>query len=304
MTEDTTTERKLSASEERDAQFEKPRLSPSKVTSYQMCGYAWYRSTILKDYRPPGIAAAQGSGIHGAAQVNFSQKIETHEDRPKAELLDVAVASFEQDIENRGVLLTPEEESKGKSVVIGEAKDRVVAMATVFADEQAPDYQPALVEEYVRIPIESSSHDLSGQIDLLTDDWRVRDFKTAGARKSQKDAETSFQLLFYGLATYVRTGKKAKDVGLDVTVHTKSGKSSRQLLTFVPTAADFRTMVARMNVVIDGIDKGNFQPAPVGHWKCSAKWCGYAATDDCPYYVPERDPTSKKYAISMAKVKK
>lgn len=291
----TNEEPKTSTSPEQEN--EKPRLSPSKVTSYQTCGYKFFRTYIQGEWKPPGIAAVRGSGVHGAAQANFAQKIESHEDLPKSDLVDIAVASFEQKMATDGVLLTHEEESTGRPKVIGQAKDQTVVLAGLFAEQQAPDYQPEIVEEYVKIPIAGSSHDLSGRIDLLTNDWRVRDFKTASKSKRQADVDTSFQLQYYALAAYVRTGRKVRDVGLDVSVITKTGKTSRQVLTTTPTATDFRAMVARMNAVIDAINKGSFPPAPAGHWMCSARWCGFAADNDCPYYNAERDPTNKLYQI-------
>jgi hypothetical protein len=232
----------------------------------------------------------RGSGVHKGAEVNFNQKIDSHEDLPAKDIVDISVAGFEQKLEDDGLELSPEQAALGRDNVISAAKDEVVVMAKCHAEQQAPDYQPVLVEKYYRIELPNCSHDMSGIIDLLDDKYRVRDWKTSSRKKSQADVDASFQLKAYAVAIHSLTGALPSDVGLDTLVNTKKG-CSRQVVTMVPTARDVMLFVARLNAVLDGINKGVFAPAPAGSWKCSSRWCGYAATDDCPYYDAERDET-------------
>jgi hypothetical protein len=260
---------------------------------YLECGYAYYRRYILGEYQPPGIAMLRGTGVHGGAEHNFTQKVESHEDLPWKEIVDFSVHTFDQALVTDGVELNPEERKVGRKKIVAEARDVVQTLAAVHATQQAPKYQPVYVEQWAKIKMPSSKYDLNGKIDLIAEGSKpgktiVRDFKTASRKKSQGDVDGSLQLHFYAAATAVLTGVFPENVGLDVLIETKTGKQSVQELTTIPTKRDFAALTARINAVIQGIEAGVFLPATPGSWKCSLKWCGYAQT--CPYYNSERDP--------------
>lgn len=272
----------------------KPALSPGRIGMMLDCGYAYKRRYIDDEVIPPGVAMARGTGVHGGAEYNFAQKMETREDLPVKDIVEVAVASFEQEVETADVHLNPEEEKRGRDIVLAEAKDITAVLAQVHAEHQAPKYQPTHVEQWARICMPGSKYDLNGRIDLIAEGVkdpkkpRVRDIKTASRKKSQSDVDRSLQLQFYAAATAVLTGLWPEDVGLEVVIETKGGKSSAQELTCVPTKRDMETMVHRINAVVSAIEAGVFLPAAIGSWRCSSRWCGYAAT--CPHYNAERDP--------------
>lgn len=275
----------------------KPTLSHSRVDSYQTCGYAYYRAYIMGDYKPPGIFMLRGSGMHKAAEVNFNQKIETHKDLPLDDIIEIAVTGFEQRMVEDGLSMTPAEQKRGHKVVVSEAKDSTAVHARIFGEKQAPDYQPVWVEEKYRIELPESSHDLTGVIDIFDDQYRVMDFKTSGRKKRQADVDTSFQLQCYSLAVYKRTGAVPAEAGLDVSIHRDSGSTDRQVLTTQHTVEDLEVMVNRINAVLHGINSGVFPPAKAGSWKCTARYCGYAADQSCPYYNPARDPESERFSV-------
>ncbi len=131
----------------------KPYISASQLGMYERCGEQYRRRYIEKERIPPGVALLKGTGVHGGARVNFRQKVETHEDLPKKDIVEISVTEFERSYQNQGVLLTAEEESIGLQKVMGETKDSVVTLSGLFADEVAPVYQPAFVEESYRITI-------------------------------------------------------------------------------------------------------------------------------------------------------
>ncbi len=262
----------------------KPHLSPTQLDMFARCGEQYRRRYIEGETIPPGIALAVGSGYHAGAATNFKQKIESHEDLPEAEIVEAAVAGFEAEVAG-GLSFTEEESSRGGSIVIGDAKDSVAVLAELHAAEQAPDYQPVMVERGVRISLPRATHDILGYLDLVDDKRRVVDFKSANKKKPQSEADSSTQLTYYAAAYQSLTGEPASEVRLDTAV--KKAKPERQVLVSARTSADFQVLSNRIDAMLQSIHAGIFSPAPTGAWWCSQRFCGYAAT--CPFYNAERN---------------
>jgi len=270
----------------------KPHLSPSSLATACRCGEQFRRAYIEGDRLPPGIAQTKGTALHGAAAINFGQKIESHEDMPAAEITEAAVAAFDGAVNNEAIEFTDEENSRGSRVVLAEAKDAVADMATVHAASQAPDYQPVLVEEAVRIVVPHSSHDLFGYLDLFAHPADhlagepgalkpsyVVDIKTAGKKKTQEDVDGSVQLTTYHAALEI-LGLMPAEVRLDVLVKTKT-KTTRQVLSSSRNAVDYASLQARFDSVVAMKEAGVFLPATPDAWWCSERFCGYHST--CKY---------------------
>lgn len=264
---------------------EKPYLSPSALDMFCRCPESWRRRYIEKEIVPPGIAALKGKGLHKGVQGNMQQKIESHEDLSASDIQGMAVAAFEAEMQG-GFVLSEEEQSRGKAKVIGEAKDATASMAEFHAVEQAPDYQPILVERKIRIELPMCDHDLLGIIDLADDQSRVTDFKTAGRSKNQNEVDSSVQLTVYAAAFHAHAGQSPSAVRLDTIV---SGKRSikRQLLSSSRGPADFQALANRIDAVSKAIKAGSFTPATPGSWWCSSRFCGYHDRG-CPFVNSER----------------
>ena len=263
---------------------DKPYLSPSQLDSYCRCPEAYRRRYLDKEIIPPGVAMLKGTGFHGAAKVNFKQKIESRRDLPVKEMVEAAVETFTKEVHG-GLTLSEEEHARGSEIVIGEAKDDLAELVDVHARLQAPDYQPVFVEEKVRIVLPNAPRDLLGILDLADDKDRVTDFKTAAKKKSQSDADDSVQLSVYAAAFQIRTGRPPAEVRLDTAVQTKT-KTDRQVLVSERGQNDFDALANRINAVTNAITVGSFPPATPGAWWCGPKWCGYWHT--CPYVNNQR----------------
>lgn len=262
----------------------KPHMSPSQLDMYCRCPEAYRRRYMEKEIIPPGMAILKGKSFHGGAELNMRQKIESHRDLPVKEIVEAAVADF--DAQTHGEFaLTEEERSRGSATVVGEAKDDLASMVEAHAKLQAPEYQPVLVEEKVRILLPNGTHDLLGIIDLADDKNRVVDFKTAGRKKSQSDADGSVQLTVYAAAFRARMGHAPDEVRLDTVVQTKT-KTYRDVTVSDRTDDDFAALSNRINAVTSAVNAGIFTPAAPGSWNCSQKWCGYWST--CPYVNSQR----------------
>jgi hypothetical protein len=255
-------------------------ISASQLQMYERCGEQYYRRYILKEKIPPGISLLKGTGVHGGARANFRQKVESKQDLPRKDIVEIAVTEFERSFDQQGVLLTAEEETIGLKKVLGETKDSVVKLADLYAVEIAPAYQPVFVEESYRIVIENSLYDLLAIMDLADEQERVVDLKTGAKSKTQKDVDTSEQLTFYALVYKAKTKRLPKEVRLETLVDTKVAKV--QTLFSTRDDEDLRVLVERVNTMIQGLEKGVFVPAQPTSWVCDERYCGYAPT--CRYY--------------------
>lgn len=262
---------------------EKPHLSPSQLEMFAKCPEQWRRRYVENEILPPGVAALKGKTVHAAAEANFRQKLVSGEDLGLEHFRELAAESFDAQVAGE-YQLSAEEESRGKKRVLGEAKDAAVEMAEFHGAKQAPEYQPALVEQRFRVEL-PGPHDLLGVIDMADDRGRVIDFKTSGKAKSQSDADGSVQLTAYHVGHVVLTGRAPSELRLDVIVGAKKGLS-RNVVKTARERADLAALAARLNVVSRAIEAGLFPPAAPGSWWCSAKWCGFYRT--CRYVNSER----------------
>ena len=253
----------------------KPHLSPSSIDTYLKCGEQFRRRYILGERIPPGIAILKGKSVHGAAEVNFKQKIASRKDLKVSDMVQAAAASFEKSVSD-GLQFTPEEESEGKANVLGKVKDRSIVLTQLFAASVAPQYQPALVEEKVVIEMPHSPFDLLGYIDMADDKDRIMDLKTTGKSKTQDEADQSNQLTYYAAAYQIKTGRKPSSVRLDVLVDKKTPE--HQQIETGRDFPDFERLAAKVDMVAKGIKAEVFLPPPPGSWACSQKFCGYWST--------------------------
>lgn len=271
-------------------EVQKPHTSATQLESYCRCPEAYRRRYLEGEVIPPGVAALKGKGFHSGAEANFRQKIESHADMPAAHIVEAAVESFTM-ATKAGYSLTSDEVSRGVGAVIGEAKDDLAEMVEAHATLQAPDYQPVLVEEVVRIALPNSPRDLLGIIDLADDQNRVTDFKTASKKKSQSDADDSVQLSVYAAAFHARMGMPPQLVQLDAIVKTKR-TTVRQVVSSTRDVHDLSALAHRINAVTSAIQAGSFPPATPGAWWCTPKFCGYWST--CPYVNSHRSALAEK----------
>ena len=267
----------------------KPHLSPSQLDTIFTCGEAWRRRYIEGEIIPLGIAMIQGTGVHGGAEENFRQKIESHRDLSRTDIVDAAVAAYDNELLG-GFVRSAEDPD------VDEARDQVAGLAAVFSESVAPEYQPRFVEQEVRIVL-PGKYDMLGYLDLADDHGRVVDIKTVGRSKTQADCDSSDQLTFYAAAHRTLDGNLASEVRLECLVKTKTPK--RTMLSSTRDARSFEILASKINVVSAAIEKGVFLPASPGSWKCNPKYCGYFHT--CPY-VRQSPATVVDLAVPSAPI--
>lgn len=277
-----------------DSNGKKPHISATQLGMAGRCLEQYRRRYVLEEVSPPGIALIQGSAFHSGAEVNFSQKIDSHRDLPANDIVEAAAAAFDERLAG-GYLLDADEAGRGEKIVLGEAKDQLVSLADCYARDQAPDYQPIAVEHFTRIVFPNATHDMLAITDLRDDQGRVVDFKTAARKPPEKDAHESIQLTIYAAAYQIDMGRPPAEVRLDTVTKTK--KPARYVNRSTRTEADFRALLSRTNTMLDTIaafvERGvePWPAAPVGAWWCSERFCGYWHT--CPHVNSERKGAAK-----------
>ena len=270
---------------------EKPHLSPTQVNMFLRCGEQWRRRYIVKDRIPPGIATVKGKAVHRGAEFHYLEKLRTGHDLPSKETEAYTVEAFHKELASSGVLFTPEEEKKGKSIVIGEATDKAASAAVVFAEEVAPPVKPKLVEGAQLIEVPDASHDLLVVLDLVaegstSDKNVIRDLKVSGKAKNQSNWDTDFQFTLYWLAAKANFGAFPEAIVVDQLVEYKAGPKHMPMTT-ARTKPDLTAAIHRLSAVMAGMNAGIFLPAQPGNWWCSPRWCGYWLT--CQYVNSERE---------------
>jgi hypothetical protein len=273
----------------KETNAEKPHLSATQLEMYWRCPEQYRRRYMEGERIAPGVALLLGRAFHVGAETNFRQKIESHVDLPENDIVDATASAFDSEVAG-GYALSESEMSTGASKVLGEAKDKAVLLASVYAEEQAPDYQPIAVEHTTRIVFPNATHDLLAVTDLRDDAGRITDLKTSGKKMAGNAADVSTQLTVYAAAYRIDTGEMPSEVRLDILTKTKT--PARQVLVSERTAADFQALLNRVNATLSAINSGNFPPASPGAWSCSPKWCGYWAT--CPYVNNERIDSAQR----------
>ncbi len=266
-------------------------VSISQIKMHARCQEQWRRRYPEGEVRPPGIAGLVGGGLHKGAELACRHKAQHGENMPAGDVRDVTVAGFDSRAED-GVHLGAEERSVGKQAILGRGRDRAAAFGHYWGLVVQPDYVP-LSEEYVEwrwsIPLPTLGLDLVGVVDLVQ--WvqdgpiGVIDWKTGTRKLSQRDADTSLQLVAYSLATVREFRERALMPGrFEQLVDTKAG-TKRHTVLAVPGRADYQRLLSRVAVFVKSVRAGMFVPCDPVNWWCSARWCGYA--DTCRYYVPE-----------------
>ena len=173
-----------------------PVLSPSQVRTFLDCQARWWFKYALVLPEPKNSSLALGLAVHRALEVNFREKLETHED---FETPGVVMIFRDAWMEQVGQTHFTKDEKQHDIRRIGE---RLVAK---YMDEVAPQVEPAAVE--LEVQGEISGVSVRGRVDVLDIDGRLVDIKTASRRPSWVSPDYAFQLATYRQITPGASGE-------------------------------------------------------------------------------------------------
>lgn len=264
-----------------NSSIKRPHVSHTAIEWYlEKCGEFYRRRYLDKEPVPPTAAMHKGSSVHSGAEENFKQKITSRQDLSSSKIQEITAAAFETRVKAEGVLLTSKEETIGYQRVLGQAKDRAVILADIYAREVAPQHQPVMVEQLQRIRL-NDEYDLLVKLDMINDLRQIEDLKNRKRAMSQKEINDSLQFPIYGLAYRALTKTDPAGVVVDnlvdAPVNPKHVRITRPL-----GMADYQKAVDKINLFLFGVKSAVFMPAPKGSWYCDEDHCGYART--CKFY--------------------
>lgn len=239
------------------------------------CGEQFRRRYMLGEIIPPSIAAARGTSLHYANEVNLRQKVNTKIDLPVSDLQDAARDSYLKTLSD-GVFL-PKEQQSEKKKLLNVGLNQSIELTELYRHVVAPEINPIEVERSFLLDI-GLSLPIAGRIDY-EQSGNVNDLKTTTKSWSKGRINKEIQPVFYSIAHDYEFGQRPL-FRYHVMVALKR-QAKHQIQTRICSSADYQALISRIEIFINMLNAGVFLPAEVGAWVCSPKWCGYYTT--CRY---------------------
>jgi putative RecB family exonuclease len=206
---------------------------------------------------PPAVAIIEGSAGHKASEFNYKQKVESRQDLPLADILDVFSAEYDTRV--------PEiEDWEDSSFAV--SKDSMIKVMKCAHADLFPTVQPVEVEKKFEVEV-MPGRVLLAYRDVKDESGVIRDSKFTKRAKSQADADNDLQLSIYSYLD------KSPRVAFDCLVKTKIPKAVSIFSTRGPQ--HWARLEHMIPAVLDAIDKQAFPPCDPSSWACSEKFCGY-----------------------------
>lgn len=147
-------------------------VSASQIKQFLRCPEQYRRRRIRDDKEPPAGALIWGTAHHAALEVNYEQKIESHEDAPVDVLQDVFATRLDEQVDEAGGAYevnwgnSKEWRAKDPPDAYAEVKDRGVAMVAAHRAQVMPHVQPTAVEQEFSVTIPGLPVPIVGYIDV------------------------------------------------------------------------------------------------------------------------------------------
>ena len=122
---------------------QRQQLHVSGVNMANDCGQRFVFRYLLGIKRPPSAFLLVGKSTDESVTCNLNNKIDTGELLKRDDVLGIASATFDDEQKKESIELDADEKAEGKSLeqVLGEAKDKTVALAGLHHDQAAPHIQ-------------------------------------------------------------------------------------------------------------------------------------------------------------------
>ena len=232
-------------------------LSPTQVRTFLNCSARWWFKYGLSEPEPKTSALALGSAVHRALEANFREKLTTREDLDTLGVVALFRAAWQEQADQT------EFRADEDPATLRKVGEQLVAR---YMDEAAPYIQPAAVEVDVTGQIGGVS--VCGKVDLVEENGRVVDVKTASRRPSGISPDYAFQLATYRQITRGASG----EARLDILVKTKAVQLVQQGYTVGPQ--DIRATEVIYPLVQEGINNGLYFPNRQS-LTCSRRQCAF-----------------------------
>jgi hypothetical protein len=232
---------------------------------YLKCPRQYYYRYIMGIKTPPGVALVRGTSGHKATEANNLVKMDTGEDLPTKEVVEI----FADDFSDR---------SKEVEDWETETKDKVITYVSAgledYMSNVAPGLKPTSVEQPFMIDVQGLP--IIGFMDVTTTKT-VGDYKFVGrtsAYLKKGSVDNSLQLTTYHMATGLRqVGYYAmvKDQQLKTKYHPAEARKifTTRKKADVAYAEEMYLGVAR------AVSAGAFPMCAPSNFLCNERFCGY-----------------------------
>lgn len=255
----------------------KPTYSPSALTSFEFCGYAYYIERVLKQRPLSNFSLVRGSAVHAARERNLEQKIETDADAPLGDMLDAARDYINQEFEEEKVELAAEPfEGKRAKAAAGYTIDETLPLVGLDLSAHQRDIHPLLVEHAITIAVDGfPEFDITMRLDCIERNGVVNDLKTGARVRSMDWAVTQYQPPLYLLGARLDVSDAIRWFRYDFVVKTKNGARKTGSIPVSYNEEALRSVLRRFRAMHTAIEHGVFLPTNQGNWKCSPAYCGH-----------------------------
>lgn len=175
-------------------------LSASSLTMYVRCREQWRARYLEGRKQPPKGYQLWGTADSRAAEHNFRQKIQSHQDVPVAEVEEAFAVAVDELVDEAGGESQVEWDDGSPSAA--SVKDAGVKLAAAYHEKAAPLVQPVGVEQRIEIVVPDVAVPVVGYLDVETADVVV-ERKTAKQKFQQgrPSGDYTAQARVYQLAT-------------------------------------------------------------------------------------------------------
>lgn len=248
-------------------------ISFTQMNMLLKCGIQYQFRYVDKKIIPPSGSTVRGSVGHKTAEENFKQKILSQEDMPIEQVVDIYASRWE--VEKHSISFT-DKELAGSSPknVIGIFKDSGIELIKKFHEDHSPAVHPAAVEKSFRVEHAGGYPALVGQIDVVDIDDGINEFKFVGKSPIDREIDTDVQITAYDYCFRNEYGRPPSKL---IKRYAVANKKPLTKIQEAPARDDetLKRFLFRLERAMLIIKSGIFQPAAIGSWVCSEKWCGY-----------------------------
>lgn len=256
-------------------------ISKSFLDQWELCNYYAAQVYIMDQKLKPSLAKHNGIIFHKIARKvavdGLSKEASLVDVNVEFDKIDPDIMYFEPSIQD-----IPAEVQAAKDQCEGSIK-------ALFSAEAEPmlDCETIASEKLITIDANLRLFDdpipIRGILDRVTrknETLAVRDWKTAGKKKSQGDADTSLEPTMYYWLAMEEYGEPPAAFYYDLFINYKSGVKP-QIIETRRDITDIQVLVSRIQCILEQIEQAVYLPAPAGSWKCSPKYC--QLWFECPY---------------------
>ena len=232
-------------------------LSYSSISSYLQCARHWRYRYIDRQPSPSSDALLFGSAWHKMISlVAGGNEI-------KKSWLEATSKTFE------GTEKSISDDNFNNAVDLG---IRMLAVPEIHAAIQG--LNPTHLDYEIELHVPGLPVPVTGFVDMIAADGLTYDFKTAGKKWTQGQADSSLQPTVY-LAALQQSGLVSLPASFRYMIFTKTKSPEVQIIDTVRTAADVLAFYELAREVWRAIESGIYVPNGIGSWKCSQNYCEF-----------------------------